>query len=49
MVGALLVAPLIIVVAMWFVLGDTLTESTPWPLDIAVVAIGLIGDVVLRT
>ncbi|HEY5979602.1 MAG TPA: hypothetical protein VIT41_08200 [Microlunatus sp.] len=49
MVGALLVAPLIIVVAMWFVLGDTLTEPTPWPLVIAVVAIGLIGDVVLRT
>ena len=49
MVGALLVAPLIIVVAMWFVLGDTLTEPTPWPLVIAVVATGLIGDVVLRT
>lgn len=49
MVGALLAAPLIIVVAMWFVLGHTLTDPTPWPFVIAVVAIGLVGELVLRT
>ena len=49
MVGALLAAPVIIVVAMWFVLGDTLTDPTPWPFVIAVVALGLVGEVVLRT
>ena len=49
MVGALIAAPLVIVVAMWFVLGHTLTDPTPWPFVIAVVAIGLIGEVVLRT
>jgi hypothetical protein len=49
MVGALLAAPLVIVVAMWFVLGDTLTDPTPWPFVIAVVALGLVGELVLRT
>jgi hypothetical protein len=49
MVGALLAAPVIIVVAMWFVLGHTLTDPTPWPFVIAVVAIGLVGGAVLRT
>ncbi len=49
MVGALLAAPVFIVVAMWFVLGDTLTDPTPWPFVIAVVALGLVGEVVLRT
>ena len=39
MVGALLAAPVIIVIAMWFVLGHTLTDPTPWPFVIAVVAI----------
>lgn len=49
MVGALIAAPLFILVAMWFVLGHTLTDPTPWPFVIAVVAIGLIGELVLRT
>lgn len=49
MVGALLAAPLLIVVAMWFVLGETLTDPTPWPFVIAVVAVGLVGDMVIRT
>ena len=49
MVGALLAAPLIIVLAMWFVLGHTLTDPTPWPFVIAVVALGLVGELVLRT
>ncbi len=49
MVGALLAAPLVIVVAMWFVLGDTLTDPTPWPFVIAIVALGLVGELVLRT
>ena len=49
MVGALIAAPLVIVVATWFVLGHTLTDPTPWPFVIAVVAVGLVGEVVLRT
>ena len=49
MVGALLAAPLLILVAMWFVLGHTLTDPTPWPFVIAVVAVGLVGELVLRT
>lgn len=49
MVGALLAAPVLIVIAMWFVLGHTLTDPTPWPFVIAVVAIGLVGELVLRT
>ena len=49
MVGALLAAPVVIVVAMWFVLGHTLTDPTPWPFVIAVVVLGLVGEVVLRT
>lgn len=49
MVGALIAAPLVIVVAMWFVLGHTLTDPTPWPFVIAVVAVGLVGELVLRT
>ena len=49
MVGALLAAPVIIVIAMWFVLGHTLTDPTPWPFVVAIVAVGLVGEVVLRT
>lgn len=49
MVAALLAAPVIVVVAMWFVLGHTLTDPTPWPFVIAVVAVGLVGELVLRT
>jgi hypothetical protein len=49
MVGALLAAPVLIVVAMWFLLGDTLTDPTPWPFVIAVVVIGVVGELVLRT
>jgi hypothetical protein len=37
------------VVAVWFVLGHTRTDPTPWPFVIAVVAIGLVGGAVLRT
>jgi len=49
MVAALLAAPLAILVAMWFVLGHTLTDPTPWPFVIAVVLVGLVGEAVLRT
>jgi hypothetical protein len=49
MVAALLAAPVIVLVAMWFVLGDTLTDPTPWPFVIGIVILSVIGDLVLRT
>jgi hypothetical protein len=49
MVAALLAAPVIVLVAMWFALGDTLTDPTPWPFVIGIVILSVIGDLVLRT
>lgn len=48
MVGAFLAAPVLVLVAMWFVLGDTLTDPTPWPFVIGLVVLTVIGDGVLR-
>lgn len=48
MVGALLAAPVLVLVAMWFVLGATLTDPTPWPFVIGLVVLTVIGDGVLR-
>lgn len=48
MVGAFLAAPVLVLVAMWFVLGETLTDPTPWPFVIGLVALTVIGDGVLR-
>ncbi len=49
MVAALLAAPVIVLVVMWFVLGDTLTDPTPWPFVIGIVILSVIGELVLRT
>jgi hypothetical protein len=49
MVAALLATPVLVLVAMWFVLGDTLTDPTPWPFVIGIVVLALIGELVLRT
>jgi len=48
MVGAFLGAPVLVLVAMWFVLGDTLTDPTPWPFVIGLVVLTVVGDGVLR-
>ena len=49
MVAALLAAPVIVLVVMWIVLGDTLTDPTPWPFVIGIVILSVIGELVLRT
>ena len=49
MVAALLAAPVIVLVVMWFVLGDTLTDPTPWPFVVGIVILSVIGELVLRT
>lgn len=49
MSGALLAAPVIVLVAMWFVLSDTLTDPTPWPFMIGVLVLGVVGELVLRS
>lgn len=49
MAGALLAVPVILLVAMWFVLGDTLADPTPWPFVIGVLVLGFGCELVLRS
>lgn len=49
MVGALLAAPVVVLVAMGFLLADSLTDPTPWPFVLGVVVLAVVGEIVLRT
>lgn len=49
MVGAMLAVPVVVLVAMWFVLSDTVTDPTPWSFVIGVLALAVVGELVLRS
>lgn len=46
--GVLFAVPVVMLIVMWFALGDTLTEPTPWLYVIGVLVLAVVGHMILR-